>query len=180
MLWFTFYTQVDEDTSDTIELEDLDEDRQNEEETDVHSTKRPLAAKKNPQAAKKKREAQESELLEQAILCMKQDSEERKGCSKKTDDDLFGQFIAAEIQSIRDPYIKRQTKWKIQLAIHEAHNMLYSQQPPVPWPGLTWETTTPMANIPPNSFSQPWKDISPTPSHLSQSNAVSPNVTQHS
>ena len=97
----------------------------------VCSTKRPLTSKTGQKSAKKKREAQENELLEQAILCMKNESQEKQASKKPDDDDLFGQFITAEIRSIQDPYIKRQTKWKIQSAINEANSILYAQQAPV-------------------------------------------------
>ena len=144
------------------------------------STKRPLTSKTGQKSANKKREAQENELLEQAILCMKNESQEKQASKKPDDDDLFGQFITAEIRSIQDPYIKRQTKWKMLSAINEAHSILYAQQAPVSWPGRTWENRAPVANFPLNSFSQPWKEISPTPSHISQSSSINTSGTQYS
>lgn len=124
---------------------------------------------------KKRREAKENLLLEKAIVCMEQVD---KGRDKDSDDDdLFGQFIASEIQSIRDPYIKRQLKWDIQSAIHEAHNAILSRQSPASWAGESFENQLP--KMPLSSFSQLWnkKMISPTPSCMSHS--LSPSPTYH-
>ena len=65
---------------------------------------------KQVKRVQRKREAQEKELLEQAILCMKKESQEKQASKKPDDYDLFCQFITADIRSIQDPYIKRQTK----------------------------------------------------------------------
>lgn len=49
--------------------------------------------------------------------------------SKNVDgEDLFGQFIASEIRSIQDPYIKRQVKWRIQSTIYECQSAVDAQK----------------------------------------------------
>ena len=97
----------------------------------MHSTKLPTTT---PIDQPKKGE--EDLLLEKAIMCMEQVDKAR---DKESDDDLFGQFIASEMQSIRDPYIKRQLKWNIQSAIHEAHNTILSCQSPASWSRASFE-----------------------------------------
>lgn len=82
---------------------------------------------KEKQTKKRKREAQEDLLLEKAISCL----EKGRNDSKDRDtDQVFADFIASELQEIKDSRVKRMTKWKIQNVLYEGLNFGTTG----PWP----------------------------------------------
>ena len=56
---------------------------------------------------RKKRDMQEEKLLQQAIDCM----EQKKKSSDE--DEIYGQYVATELHSIKSPQAKRYTKWQV-------------------------------------------------------------------
>lgn len=172
-----YYTQIEDDISTDVSVSTgVEEDEEDGErvDTSIRSTKRPLTSVKNEQykTLKKKKEAQENDLLEQAIICLKKDNEKGELSSKKAedDDDQFGKFAACELRTLQDQHIKRQAKWKIQSALHEAQCVNYDRQSPMPWPNATTFDNRPMYN---QMQRQPFPGHFTTPS-------PSPSINQYS
>jgi hypothetical protein len=107
----------------------------------VRSTKRPIdSGKKSTLKQKKKKNTTDvDDLLEEAMTCLRKDDKPKS--SNENEDDLFGKFIVSELKSIHDMHLKRQVKWKIQMAIHEGLSFV-SSPPATPW-------------LPVNSYNQP-------------------------
>ena len=97
----------------------------------VRSTKRPTNTIKDSKITKRKKcELHEDLVLERAISCMEK---AEHNVPKSTDgDDVFGQYVASELKSIDNPYVKRITKWKIQSLIFHAH-FEYAMTSPPQW-----------------------------------------------
>ena len=77
---------------------------------------------------------------------------ERAGDSevrKRDDDDVFGEFMAIELQSIKDPVAKRRIKFQFQSLLFNAQVSSFSpgaSQPfilPGPASGVQWDRTPP-------------------------------------
>ena len=58
-------------------------------------------------------------LLEKAITCLEKGRNDSK---EKNIDQVFADFIASELQEIKDSRVKRMTKWKIQNVLNEGLN----------------------------------------------------------
>ena len=90
----------------------------------VHSTKRPLCCSEPKSVTKRrKKELDKDMILHKALSCMEKDP-------KKDEDDIFGQYVATELRSIKNQQIKRFTKWRIQSLIYSAHSGLAGQPEP--------------------------------------------------
>ena len=85
---------------------------ESEEESNVRSTKRPLAAKKVKETKRQNREKQENSLLQKAIVCMEGAS--NKITAKKDADDIFGEYVTSELRAMHNVEMKRWVKFRIQ------------------------------------------------------------------
>ena len=69
---------------------------------------------------KRQREEKVDLLIERAISCLENGTAVSKRNEKPKDsDDVFGQFVASELQQITDLKLKQLIKWKIQNALFE-------------------------------------------------------------
>ena len=101
---------------------------ESEEESNVRSTKRPLAAKKGKETKRQNREKQENSLLQKAIVCMEGAS--NKITAKKDADDIFGENVTSELQAMHNVETKRWVKFRIQ-------SLLFSSQSGMGSPHMT-------------------------------------------
>ena len=118
---------------------------ESEEESNVRSTKRPLAAKKGKETKRQKREKQENTLLQKAIVCMEGTS--NKITAKKDADDIFGEYVTSELRAMHNVEMKRWVKFRIQ-------SLLFSAQSGMGSPHMT-QPLLPQQFTPP-SIRGPW------------------------
>ena len=114
---------------------------------------------------KRQREEKEDLLIERAISCLENGAAVSKRNEKpKDNDDVFGQFVASELQQITDSKLKQLIKWKIQNALFEGTiNATGSSSwiPPRPTP-----TSYPYSSTPETSM---YSAYSPPSFHMGQS-----------
>lgn len=126
--------QVDagvDDTHSEDSISVIGSEDQAENSVTVRSTKRPLETRSQRASSSKIRKKHEEEdmLLQKAIQCMEKSGNTKQMMGKRDPDEIFGEYVATELQSIKNEEMKRVIKFKIQ-------SLLFSALTPQPNPSF--------------------------------------------
>lgn len=85
--------------------------------------------------------------MEKAILCLENGVKGKEIEKERDADEIFAQFVASELRSIKDPNVKRLAKWNIQSVLYESGNATTSTSTPGSWYPAPFPYTSPNASM---------------------------------